>query len=169
MIWSAVGSAIILWPGGVTGHPFLSFFLAFLAQYAVLGFLGGVAFSLVLSMVEGRLSFREMSLPRFAAWGACGGFAMWGLSGAVGTALSKVFFGAVPPPVLNWVGRTPGLTYVLLGAVSAAMVLALARLVGGSESDELPEGDRARLLHEADPLSEFRSGELSHAEVADLR
>lgn len=138
-IWTVVGSAIILWPGGVSGHPFMTFFLAFVAQYAALGFLGGVTFSLVLSMVEGRLSFREMSLARFAAWGACGGFMMWGLSDAVGRAVMKVFFGPTPPPVLNWVGRTPGITYVLLGGVCAAMVLALARLVGASDEAELDE------------------------------
>lgn len=138
-IWTVVGSAIVLWPGGVTGHPFMAFFLGFVAQFTVLGFLGGVTFSLVVSLLEGRSSFREMTLARFAAWGACGGFMMWALSGAVGSTVMKVLFGAAPPPVLNWVGRTPGITFVLLGAVSAAMVLALARLVGASDEAELDE------------------------------
>ena len=42
------------------------------ALLALLGFLGGAAFSVVLGMVEGRRRFDQMSLPRFAAWGAVG-------------------------------------------------------------------------------------------------
>lgn len=154
VIWTVVGSVIIAWPGGVTGHPYMTFFVRFVAQFTLLGFLGGLTFSAVLSLVEGRSRFREMSIARFAAWGACGGFMMWGLSDAVGVAVSKLFFGPTPPPVLNWVGRTPGITYVLLGAVSAAMVLALARLVGAAEEaesaglgeDEFDEGEEPGLI-----------------------
>ncbi|WP_405284475.1 hypothetical protein V3331_02660 [Gaopeijia maritima] len=154
VILTVVGSVIIAWPGGVTGHPYMTFFVRFVAQFTLLGFLGGVTFSTVLSLVEGRSRFREMSIARFAAWGACGGFMMWGLSDAVGVAVSKLFFGPTPPPVLNWVGRTPGITYVLLGAVSAAMVLMLARLVGAAEEaesaglgeDEFDEGEEPGLI-----------------------
>jgi hypothetical protein len=48
------------------------------------GFVAGVAFSGVLRLVEGRRRFDQMSLSRFAAWGA-----------AVGFALSATFFLAV--------------------------------------------------------------------------
>ena len=45
-----------------------------LVTFGVMGFIGGVAFSLVLGIAEGRRRFDQMSLPRFAAWGAGGGF-----------------------------------------------------------------------------------------------
>lgn len=38
------------------------------------GFIAGLIFSGVLSLAEGRRRFDQMSLPRFAAWGAAGGF-----------------------------------------------------------------------------------------------
>ena len=41
--------------------------------FGVMGFIGGVAFSVVLGIAEGRRRFDQMSLPRFAAWGAVGG------------------------------------------------------------------------------------------------
>lgn len=143
-IWSVVGAGIILWPGGVRGHPFLDFFLVFVAQYAALGLIGGVTFSAVLGLVEKRLSFAEMTLARFAAWGACGGFMMWALSDTVGNAVLETAWGA-SPPVLNWIARTPGITFVLLGALSAAMVLALARLVDASGEAESPDDEGAEL------------------------
>ena len=40
----------------------------------MLGFIAGVTFSGVLGLVEGRRRFDQMSLPRFAGWGAAGGF-----------------------------------------------------------------------------------------------
>ena len=47
-----------------------------LAQISVMstvaGFVGGVIFSAVLGIAEGRRRFDEMSLPRFAAWGRWG-------------------------------------------------------------------------------------------------
>ena len=42
--------------------------------FGLLGFLAGVTFSGILGLVEGRRSFHEMSLPRFALWGGLGGF-----------------------------------------------------------------------------------------------
>jgi len=41
--------------------------------FAPLGFVGGAVFSVVLGTTEGRRRFDQMSLPRFAAWGAVGG------------------------------------------------------------------------------------------------
>ena len=41
--------------------------------FAALGLLGGALFSTVLRIAEGRRRFDELSLPRFAAWGAVGG------------------------------------------------------------------------------------------------
>ena len=42
--------------------------------FGALGFIAGVTFSGVLGLMEGRRRFDEMSLPRFAGWGAAGGF-----------------------------------------------------------------------------------------------
>ena len=41
--------------------------------FGVLGFIAGVTFSSLLVLAEGRRNFDQMSLPRFAAWGAVGG------------------------------------------------------------------------------------------------
>lgn len=42
--------------------------------FGAFGFVAGVTFSGVLGLVEGRRRFDQMSLPRFAGWGAVGGF-----------------------------------------------------------------------------------------------
>jgi hypothetical protein len=42
--------------------------------FGFLGFIAGVTFSGVLGLMEGRRRFDQMSLPRFAGWGAAGGF-----------------------------------------------------------------------------------------------
>ncbi len=83
------------------------------ALLAVSGFIGGVAFSGVLGIAEGRRRFDEMSLPRFAGWGAVGGLLIGVL--VVGGAVFA------PGP-----GSVVGLL-TLLGAGSAAGSLALAR------------------------------------------
>jgi hypothetical protein len=44
--------------------------------FGVLGFIAGVAFSVVLVAAEGRRRFDQMSVPRFAGWGAVGGLAL---------------------------------------------------------------------------------------------
>lgn len=41
--------------------------------FGVLGFVAGVIFSVCLALTQGRRSFDQMSLPRFAGWGAAGG------------------------------------------------------------------------------------------------
>ena len=82
---------------------------------AVAGFIGGTAFSVVLGIAERRRRFDEMSLPRFAGWGAVGGLLMSGLL------------------LTTWQGPFSLVTVVLvsaltlMGAGSAAGSLALAR------------------------------------------
>ncbi len=87
--------------------------------FAMCGFAGGAAFSVVLSATEGRRRFDEMSLPRFAAWGAVGGFLL-----AMPMFL-PVLLAATGPPALYWFGTS--VVVALLGAGSAAGSLALAR------------------------------------------
>jgi hypothetical protein len=47
--------------------------LPFPILFGALGFIAGVIFSGLLVLTEGRRRFDELSLPRFAAWGATGG------------------------------------------------------------------------------------------------
>src|SRR3970040_2876550 len=71
--WFGAGMILLLVVGfGAADVPFPLFF-------ALLGFLAGVTFSGVLGIVEGRRRFDQMSLPRFAGWGAVGGLLLSGI------------------------------------------------------------------------------------------
>src|ERR1041385_3793739 len=64
--WGAVGS-IPRWLFGFnTDVPFPIVFGA-------LGFIAGIIFFALLVLTEGRRNFDQLTLPRFAAWGAVGG------------------------------------------------------------------------------------------------
>jgi hypothetical protein len=87
--------------------------------FGAFGFVAGVTFSVVLGIVEGRRRFDQMSLPRFAGWGAAGGLV-----------LSAVFVVVValaedPAFLRNLVVLGP--VFAVAGAGSAAGALALAR------------------------------------------
>ncbi len=84
--------------------------------FAYPGFLCGVGFSMVLRIAEGRRRFDELSLPRFAAWGALGGMLVGALVFAAG-------FAEAPTAALAAIMGTT----TLLSAVSASGSLALAR------------------------------------------
>jgi hypothetical protein len=85
--------------------------------FGMFGFLAGVMFSGVLGIVEGRRRFDQMSLPRFAGWGAVGGLL---LSGTFVLAVALVDGTTLEILVL-------GPVFALAGAGSAAGSLALAR------------------------------------------
>ena len=82
--------------------------------FGLFGLMAGIVFSAVLALTEGRRSFDEMSLPRFAGWGAVGGLL---LSALVAKAAS-----------LGW-GDVLALapTLAVASAVSASGSLAMAR------------------------------------------
>lgn len=110
---------------------------------AIPGFLSGVVFSALLSMVAGRRRFEELSLSRFAAIGATAGLTLGAL------ALGAGFLPAVVPV---WLRAALVLAPVtLLSAASASGTLALARraqhrdLLGASEgaADAAPRLPRA--------------------------
>jgi hypothetical protein len=105
--WLAAGLVMLVIVGfGAADVPFPLF-------WALLGFLGGVAFSAILGVAEGRRRFDEMSLPRFAAWGGAGGLVLAaGLSAVVGPAMF---------PLL-------GVIFALAGGGCASGTLALARM-----------------------------------------
>jgi hypothetical protein len=82
--------------------------------FGVLGFIAGVIFSGLLVLTEGRRRFDEVSLPRFAAWGATGGLL-----------LSALF---VRGAALGW-GEvlTISTTFAVASAACAVGSLAVAR------------------------------------------
>jgi hypothetical protein len=122
------------------GFPIrLEWIVGFGAQFAVLGFVGGAAFSVVLGAIEGRRTFDQLSLSRFAVWGAFGGLMMWAARGAVGWSVMGLL-GSVGVQGLNWAYAVSGGVIVLLGAGSAAGSLALARSVDDPELLEAGEG-----------------------------
>ena len=110
--------------------------------FGLLGFLAGATFSGVLGIVEGRRSFDQMSLPRFAGWGAVGGLLFSGIF---------VLAAGLGGDVLLVLGPV----FALSSAASAAGSLALARkaedrelLDAGADVAEagLPEGESRELL-----------------------
>ncbi len=120
-VWAGVGALIPLFSGlfSVGGFAVLLFgVFVMVATYGMLGFVGGAVFSVVLGITERRRRFDQMSLPRFAAWGAGAGLILAVLTVAMGIAMG----GAITPG--NWIfmGTMP-----LLAAGSAAGSLALAR------------------------------------------
>ena len=69
-IWAAAWFAVGFVPRWVLG---VESDLPFPLLFGALGFIAGVTFSGLLVLTEGRRRFDQMSLPRFAAWGAAGG------------------------------------------------------------------------------------------------
>jgi len=110
-VWGAAWSAAGLVPRWVFGF---NADVPFPLVFGVLGFIAGVTFSGLLVLTEGRRSFDQMSLPRFAAWGTVGGLL-----------LSALFAKAAS---LGWgdvVALAP--TLAIACAVCASGSLALAR------------------------------------------
>lgn len=68
--WGAAWSAVGLVPRWVFGFNADA---PFPLVFGVFGFMAGVTFAVVLALAEGRRRFDQMSLPRFAGWGALGG------------------------------------------------------------------------------------------------
>jgi hypothetical protein len=117
--WFGVGLALLLVVGPDAAD------VPFPLGFGLFGFLGGVMFSGVIGIAEGRRKFDEMSLLRFAGWGAVGGLLLSGtfvLAVALveGTTLEILLLGPV---------------FALAGAGSAAGSLALARR--GEERESL--------------------------------
>jgi len=72
LAWAIVGSMPRWLFGFNTDAPFPIIFGA-------LGFVAGVIFSGLLMLTEGRRGFDQLTLPRFAAWGALGGVLLSGI------------------------------------------------------------------------------------------
>lgn len=145
--WSGVGMILALGFLLITGSrpdpPFPLLFGAF-------GFVAGVIFSGLLGVVEGRRRFDQMSLPRFAAWGAIGGLL-----------LSATFVLAVSlagDPAFIWNLVVVGPVFALAAAGSAAGSLALARKARDRELPETTRDVTAVGLSEGDARKVLRNG-----------
>jgi hypothetical protein len=116
--WAGAGIVLAVVTGFQADAPFPLVF-------GVFGFLAGVTFSAFLALTEGRRRFDQMSLPRFAAWGATGGLL-----------LSALFTRAAS---LGW-GDALVLapTFALASAVCASGSLALARRASRQELPDIP-------------------------------
>lgn len=123
-IWGAAWSVAGLAPRWVFGFDADA---PFPLIFGALGFLAGVTFSALLALTQGRRSFDQMSLPRFAAWGAAGGLLLAALF-AMAASLGWGDVLAVAP------------TFALACAVCASGSLAVARR---AVRRELPESRRS--------------------------
>ncbi|MBL8987450.1 MAG: hypothetical protein JNJ80_14355 [Gemmatimonadetes bacterium] len=90
---------------------------------AIPGFIGGVVFSGLLWATAGRRRFEELSLSRFAGWGAVVGVLLGSLALAAGAAGGVASLWVRVAVILG--------PMALLSAVSATGSLALARLAAG--------------------------------------
>ncbi len=112
-IWpNPIGSAVDIWP----------------AALAYPGFLGGVTFSAVLGIAGRSRRFDELSLPRFAAWGAVGGL----LVSLIPAAMMALGLGSSSIPAWQITAALAG-PFAIGGAIAASGSLALARLADDRE------------------------------------
>ena len=115
LAWFGVGMALLLVGLAFGETPDVPFPILF----GLFGFLAGTAFSGVLGIVEGRRRFDQMSIPRFAGWGAVGGLLLTGIF------VSATALGGDAEALRQLDVLIP--VFTLAGAGSAAGVLALAR------------------------------------------
>lgn len=120
--WLGAGTA--LWLGFLIGGARVDL-LEFAVLFSVTGMVSGTAFAGVLSIAERKRQLGELSLPRFAGWGAM-----------VGLGVSLVLMAALGGTATGQLLYAGVLT--TLGAGSAAGSLALARK---AESDLLSVGE----------------------------
>jgi hypothetical protein len=143
--WAAFGILIGVSSLLLPGLPWDRFFEVFdapLPAMAVPGFFAGAIFSAVLAVAGRRKRFDELSLPRFAAWGAVGGLMLSLLPAAM------VSVGlATPRAGLNLWGITAAISgpLILLTSLSAAGSLLLARKAEGRKVREVEEGAAAAI------------------------
>jgi hypothetical protein len=116
--WFGAGVLLALAFPGAADVPFP-------IAWAGFAFVGGVIFSTVLGIGEGRRRFDQMSLPRFAVWGGVGGLLLSGIF-----VFAAALLGETTP--LEHLGLL-GPVFALAGAGSAAGSLALARLAEDRE------------------------------------
>jgi hypothetical protein len=145
--WGGVGTIVMLGFLLVRGsRPDAPFPLMFAAS----GFVAGVIFSGVLGLVEGRRRFDQMSLPRFAARGAVGGFLL--------SAIFVLSVSLTGDPAFLWNLVVVGPVFAAAAAGSAAGSLALARRAQDRELLETTEDVTAVGLSEGEAQRVLRDG-----------
>ena len=149
--WALAGLAIGVGSRLLPFLPWDAFFAVFdapLPALAIPGFVGGVLFSVVLGVVGRHRQFHELSLPRFAAWGAVGGL----LLSLVPATMVTLGLATLAPSAGMWTltAMIAG-PLTLLSAASASGSLLIARtaerralLESGSELDALGLTDHER-------------------------
>jgi hypothetical protein len=146
--WGVAGNVVVLGFLLNTGHrpdaPFPIMFGAF-------GFVAGVVFSGVLGLVEGRRRFGQMSLPRFAVWGAIGGLLL------SATFVLAVALGGDPAFLRNLLVLGPVIAIAAAG--SAAGSLALARRAQDRALLEATDDVIASGLSDGDAREALRTGD----------
>lgn len=135
-----IGVASILLPS-LPWDAFFNIFDAPLPALAVPGFVGGLVFSAVLVVAGRRRRFDELSLPRFAAWGAVGGLLLAAVPGAM-VLVGLATLGKDSAGVLALTAKIAPFLMILSSA-SATTSLLLARKAQGKAltegSDDLAE------------------------------
>lgn len=135
LAWFSAGMVLLLILGlDAADVPFPLFF-------GLLGFLAGALFSVILALVERGRGFRELSLPRFAGWGAAGGL-LFALLFALTVTLTGS--GALLDDLLFL-----GPLFAAAGAASAGGALALAR-----RADDRPLLDAGLRVGEPDRVEQ---------------
>ena len=130
---AGVGTAVLLSGAALVLEQVLLMGLVFGGA----GFAGGILFSTVLGLAERHRKFEELSLPRFAAWGAMGALLTWAAFWTGPWAMDSLI-------VL-------GVVFTGLGAASSAGSLLIARHAGpaipdrGMEAEALLEGEAGRI------------------------
>jgi len=129
--WALAGLLIGVSSKLLPGLPWDSFFEVFdapLPALAIPGFVGGALFSIVLGIAGRRRRFDELSLPRFAAWGAVGGL----LVSLIPAAMVVLGLGTANVPLWQITAALVG-PLTLGGAIAASGSLALARMAEDRE------------------------------------
>ncbi len=125
--WAAfgvmLGASSLLLPW-LPWDAFFAVYDAPLPTLAIPGFIGGCLFSIVLMIAERKRRFEELSMGRFAAWGALGGFVLSLLPAAlVNSDLGTAASGLSMLPLTAMIA----VPLTLVSAGSAALSLKLAR------------------------------------------
>ena len=122
-----IGVTSLLTPG-LPWNAFFRFYDAPLPSLAMPGFIGGVIFSVILGIAANRRSLDELSVPRFAAWGA----------------LSGLLLSAIPDALVLAGTATRSETAAGLGTLTAIIALPLVTLCAVSAAGSLLLARRAR-------------------------
>jgi H+/Cl- antiporter ClcA len=116
LVWAP--AAVVI---GILTDPDDSMDEMWIAIGAYAGFLGGLVFAVVLWMAARHRRFEELSVPRFAAWGAAAGFVVGALPFFLGTPNAAVPLWQLAGPVVG------ALTILSAGSAAASLTLARSR------------------------------------------